>query len=69
MNSVYVSTAQYLRAHGRPPRGRGGWAFFFDRNDAIDSAFWVYNSTYADARKVAVQEARRRGCTYVEVGS
>lgn len=68
MMTVSISTAQYERAHGRKPRGRGSWAFFFDGDESIDSAFWV-SGMYVEARRQAIQEARRLGKHTVEVGS
>jgi hypothetical protein len=65
--TVYVDTREFEVAHGRKPRGRGGWAFFFEYGQTGE-AFWA-NGTYAEARRAAVAEAKRRGATDVFVGS
>lgn len=64
-----VSTAEYVRSHGREPRGSGRWAFFFDGDDRAEAAWFAPGQvTFAEARKAAVAEARRRGASRVEVG-
>lgn len=67
--AVEFDTREYQFSHGRSPRGRGSWAFFFDRKCQGD-AFWTQGSTtYAEAKKQARAEANRRGVTVVYVGS
>lgn len=67
---VEVSTREYEFSHGKAPRGFGSWAFFFDdRSMRVEDAFWVNQSTFADARRAARVEAARRGCDTVFVGS
>jgi hypothetical protein len=67
--NVEVNTREYEFAHGRRPSGRGSWAFSFCRNET-DTAklFWV-NGLYREAKKQAVQEAKRRGALEVVVCS
>ena len=70
MTKVEFNTREYEFSHGRTPRGRGSWAFFFDRSMPVDQAFWTPGSTtYAEAKKMARDEARRRfpGVTAIEV--
>lgn len=66
--TVHVNTNEYQFSHGKQPRGHGSWAFFFVRTDDVNQAFWFYG-TYADARKAAADEAKRRGFDEVFVGS
>lgn len=51
-----VSTDPYEESHGKPPRGRGSWAFCpawaEHRGDYIDFTRF-FNGTYAEARKEA----------------
>jgi hypothetical protein len=63
---VEVSTTQYEFAHGRRPRGRGDWAFFFDGSS---EPFWVCDVSYSEARQHAVRVARDRQVCRVEVAS
>jgi len=66
--SIEVNVNDYVFAHGHRPRGRGYWAFFFKRHDDVANAFW-HTGTYAEAKKAAVAEARRRNAPTVFVGS
>ena len=54
------TTRNFERSHGRPPRGRGSWAF---QESATDAAFeedmrgdveW-FHGTYSEAREQAAQ--------------
>lgn len=54
------NTTDYQMSHGRGPRGFGSWAFFFQRNADVGQAFWVHQSTYADAKKAVRAEVKRR---------
>lgn len=51
--SVEFHTSDYEFSHGKTPRGFGSWAFFFERPTRNNNpeAFWVHQSTYADAKK------------------
>lgn len=62
-----VESRKYEFAHGRKPRGMGNWAFIFDGEEG--RAFFVNFSRYAEAKKEALAEAKRRGARRVEVGS
>lgn len=67
--NVEVNTREYEFAHGRRPSGRGGWAFAFRRNETdMGKLFWV-SGLYSEAKKQAVQEAKRRGALEVVVCS
>lgn len=60
-----INTRNYYLAHGKEPRGRGHWAFFFDGED---SALW-HNGLYAEALKYAKAYAVAKGHSQIEVGS
>lgn len=72
-----VSTTVYLRNHGAEPRGRGSWCFVMGAEDFSFSddprLFWAKSEdgassmTFAEARKLALTEAARRGVTVVGV--
>ena len=69
--NVQVSTRDYYFSHGKEPKGRGCWGFSIGERVKADydvmKAWWSPCScTYAEARKLAVEEARRRGVDYVE---
>ena len=69
MPKVEFDTSEFEFSHGRKPRGRGAWAFWFQPNtDNVMDAWWA-NGTYAEARKAAKAEAERRGVNFVMVGS
>ena len=71
MTAPRVNTTDFEFSHGRKPRGRGSWAFFFERdrrNHDVQDAFWHHGS-FTEAKKAAVEEARRRGARDVFVGS
>jgi hypothetical protein len=65
---ITVSTSKYQFSHGKQPRGRGSWAFFFDGHTAIDDALW-HNGTYGEAIKMARAYAVSKGYTLIEVGT
>jgi hypothetical protein len=64
---IYVDTFEYMRSHGREPRGRGSWAFSFDRSDEVVWAQGGLSMTFADARKWAVRVAKETGASVVRV--
>jgi len=64
-----VRTTDYQWTYGRMPRGRGGWAFFMGSRDDMNTVFWTPSMTYADAKKLAIQEGRRRGVAVIHVGT
>lgn len=68
---VYVDTAEFQFVHGRSPRGRGTWAFYFREGDGTKSGVWIApsNLTYGDALKLAKQEAAARNSDFIVVGS
>lgn len=69
-NKVRIDTADYITSHGRQPRGTGAWAFFMGCRDNLDKLYCAPGrTTYAEARKLALQEALRLGVTYVSVGA
>jgi hypothetical protein len=73
LTPVTVSTRDFELAHGKKPRGRGHWAFYFKFNrlagGCVDPWFVPGEQLYSAAKKAAIAEARRRGFNRVEVGS
>lgn len=68
--TIYFNTRDYELSHGHSPRGRGAWAFFFDRSTQIEDVWFTPGSTtYSEAKKMAREEAKRRGVDEVFVGS
>jgi hypothetical protein len=68
-----ITTTQFEFAHGKKPRGRGSWFFFFDGNkDVTDAAFTFQsagNMPYGEALRDAKAMARIGGHYAIEVGS
>jgi hypothetical protein len=59
---VYVETLEFIRAHGRQPRGRGSWAFCARRNACGGDADIIWeNGLYAQARERAKARAQAQG--------
>jgi len=67
---VTVDTTQYEFAQGRKPRGAGYWAFALGDGTGRwrKELFWV-SAPYGEAKRQAVREARRQGCSDVVVQS
>ncbi len=73
--AVKFSTREFELAHGHKPRGFGSWAFNLDLRD--EPLFWVHQSTYANAKKLATAHTKevlfarghRDGVWFVEVCS
>jgi hypothetical protein len=68
MAQTTITTTAYEFSHGKRPAGRGYWGFFFNPGDRLsavsDSAdlWWATGaSTFGEARRQALAEARRRG--------
>lgn len=73
MSAITFHTSTYEWAHGRQPRGKGYWAFFFRpdkaRKPGDDVWFCPGLNTLAEAKRLARDEAKRRGATEVHVAS
>lgn len=66
MATVQVITSEYVRSHGREPRGFGMWAFTFRRDRAWTTEPTFYpQSTYAQAKRQAIKDARAMGAEMV----
>ena len=55
---VQIHTDAYEQAHGRLPRGIGGWGFcpsvVYHRNDYLDHVYWAPSGTsFTESRKAA----------------
>lgn len=69
-NRVEVSTKAFEFAHGRSPRGRGGWLFDFAHsatNEDVEAK--NFNGTFQEAKRDAVAFAAAHGFTWVSVCS
>ena len=72
-----VETNNFEFAHGHKPRGRGNWAFDFERGGAWTTEFcptWQSDKpgaqpTFGEARRWALQFARELGASRVQVAS
>lgn len=68
--TITVNTTEYTRSHWHEPRGRGAWMFELSA-PGNGSRFELYcagaNSTYSEARRLAVAHARAQGWTLVTV--
>ena len=64
-SQVKVSTSDYRFAHGKEPRGFGGWYFEFN-NALIEQA---PSGSFTEAKKWAINRAIVLGTTTVEVCS
>lgn len=61
-SEVEVSTSAYEFAHGKMPRGRGGWMFDVRVHGCPAVILQVIGSaTYGDAKRAAVAEAALAG--------
>ncbi len=58
-----VHTEQFEWSHGKKPRGTGGWAFQFDKDS--EPYFPKGSLTYAEAKRQAMAEGRRRGASRI----
>lgn len=65
MSRVEVSTTDYRFSHGREPRGRGDWAFFFEGE--AEPRF--FRGSFAEAKKQAEAAARAAQVRRVKVGA
>lgn len=67
---ITVKTSQFEFAHGKKPRGQGGWFFNFPHvNQGSENATFFVNGTYGDAVKKAKARAAELGTSTVVVCS
>jgi len=64
MSTIRIETMPFQRSHSRAPRGEGMWAFAFGTES---SEPFFASGTFAEARRAAEIEARRRGVRVVFV--
>ena len=62
-----VETNEYFNAHGKAPRGFGGWWFQLLDATRRDQGDFTFTGTYTEARKAAVAKAKEMNCTTVRV--
>jgi hypothetical protein len=63
MPATTVHTSEFENSHGRAPKGRGGWLFFFEGTEEPLN----FNGTFTQARRQAVAEAKRQGVENISV--
>jgi hypothetical protein len=68
VRSVKVDYSDYRRSHGKMPRGRGHWFFFFNHAGTFGNCF-SFNGSFTNAKKAAKKEAKARQVSTVYVGS
>ena len=66
--AIEVNTSDYVRSHGRAPRGYGQWAFFFDHKKDVDDAQW-FTGKYGEAKKMAITYAVTFKHSRIDVGA
>jgi hypothetical protein len=70
---IPVTTTHFEFAHGKKPRGRGCWFFFFDGNTDVTNPTHCFqsagNTPYTEALRDARAMARIGGHYSIEVGS
>ena len=66
--TISFNTFEFEMAHGKRPRGDGGWAFFFHHTRCIEEVVF-YQGKYSEAKKQATAEAKKRGVREVFVWS
>lgn len=67
---LIVCVTDFINSHGKTPRGRGSWAFYFNSDDDIwwsKDEIGCSSMTYSEALKLAKKEARRRNATVITV--
>ena len=69
MASVTIITDEYELAHGKKPRGDGGWAFFRHSHCSVvhEEPIWK-QGTFSEAKRQAVNVARSEGVRFLYVG-
>lgn len=55
---VEFNSRPFVASHSRQPRGFGCWVFQFE--DSAEPWFAPHSMSFAEAKKAAVEEARRR---------
>lgn len=61
---VTVSYFKYICSHGKTPKGQGCWAFDLGGGD-----MFFHTGSFAEAKRAAVKEAKRRGVDSISVDS
>jgi len=60
MQTVKISNNEYLRSHGKTPRGRGYWGFLvMKRGQEIGTIFATGDLTLKDAKNDAATKAKQ----------
>ncbi len=62
---IIVETRSYEAAHGKSPRGFGGW--WFEIGGGVTVQTGKFQGMYSEAKRRAIKWARERGATTVRV--
>ncbi len=62
LSGVTVSYFKYICSHGKTPKGYGVWAF-----DLGGGEMFFHTSSFAEAKRAAVKEAKRLGVRSISV--
>lgn len=54
---ITIDTARYYRSHLTQPKGRGSWLF----EDEAGNIVFMFNGTYAEARRAAIAHCKANG--------
>lgn len=65
--SDQINTREYEMFNGKKPRGRGQWAFRLSTDHG--TIIFVWNGTYSDASRRAMDRAEAVGAYKVTVGA
>ncbi len=68
MARIEVDSEEFRRSHWREPRGRGSWLFVFDGQPS-SGPFFEHSGPFGEARRAAVQHARKKGHRLVRVNA
>jgi len=67
-SKIAIDSHRYEMSHMHKPRGRGAWAFYFAGDATNGTETWwaraptgIVSMTFAEARRLALHEAARRG--------
>jgi hypothetical protein len=65
--TIYYTTQEYVRSHGKQPRGYGMWGFFIDRAGIDRRHLFWYTGKFAEAKRAAYAYATGRKAMMISV--
>jgi len=69
IEKVNINTNKYFASHNKLPKGFGDWAFFFSMSDYKDNKNVEFiKGSFADAKKKAIEMAKKKNSTELIVG-